>query len=160
MGSVILRPLFATETGLLERATLGNINWCGQRFTMDDVRRTPEFAHYTRPDPLRGDFGIVAERDEEALGVVWALFLPADHPGFGFVDEATPELSLWVDEAERRKGIGRSLMGAALTEARERGAAQISLSVEEGNFSKDLYTSFGFTDVPGLEANGVMLLRL
>ena len=94
MGSVILRPLFATETDLLERATLGNINWCGQRFTMDDVRRTPEFAHYTRPDPLRGDFGIVAERDEEALGVVWALFLPADHPGFGFVDEATPELSL------------------------------------------------------------------
>jgi hypothetical protein len=51
-------------------------------------------------------------------------------------------------------------MGAALTEARERGAAQISLSVEEGNFSKDLYTSLGFADVPGLEANGVMLLRL
>ncbi|AKK06834.1 hypothetical protein CMUST_12645 [Corynebacterium mustelae] len=88
------RALSALESELLETATLGNINWCEERFTLDDVRENELFAHYTRLQPNRGDFGIVAEDACIQTGVVWALFLPQSNPGFGFIDETTPELSL------------------------------------------------------------------
>ena len=44
--------------------------------------------------------------------------LRADDPGFGFVDEATPELSIWVAEGERGQGIGGQLLDAAIRAAR------------------------------------------
>ncbi len=45
-------------------------------------------------------------------------------------------------------------------EARARGIAAVSLSVEEDNPSRFLYRSVGWEAVPGGEEDGVMLLRL
>ena len=63
MMALELRPLRPEETSLLLRATLGNMNWCGERFAMDDVLSRPEFSHYVTIRPERGDFGVVAEVD-------------------------------------------------------------------------------------------------
>lgn len=101
-----MRALSSDEMALLEQATLGNVNWCGERFTLADVGERPEFAHYMRIVPERGDFGVVAEQDGKVLGVAWAVFLPSSDPGYGFVDEHTPEVSLWVDGNARRQGLG------------------------------------------------------
>ena len=154
------RPLGAHESRLLEEATLGNMNWCGPRFTAQDVRDRPEFAHYTRLVPQRGDFGVVADGADGAVGVVWALFLPAHDPGYGYVDERTAEISLWVSEDNRRKGVGRALLRHVIDEARARGVPRLSLSVEAGNHAKALYRSEGFSDWPGGQADGVMVLEL
>lgn len=153
------RPLRPDETGLLELATLGNMNWCGERMSLDEVLSLSDCAHYTRIVPERGDFGVVAE-DGDAVGVAWAVFLPETDAGYGFVDEATPELSLWVAEPNRGRGVGRALLRSLLDEARARGIARVSLSVEEGNYAKRLYLSEGFADVPGRESGGVMLCTL
>lgn len=160
MRSVTLRPLSSTETSLLETATLGNMNWCGDRFTVADVRQNPALSHYTRMAEERGDFGIVAEIDGEPAGVAWALYLPHTGPGYGFVNEDTPEASLWVSPTARGAGVGRTLMRALTAEGKRRGIHQMSLSVETGNFARDLYASEGFVDVAGGEADGVMLRRL
>lgn len=155
-----LRSLRRDETALLEQATLGNMNWCGERFTLDDVRSRPEFVHYTRLEPERGDFGVAACHDGEPVGVAWAMFLPATDPGYGFIDPKTPELSLWVDPSARGAGLGRALLRAAIARTRERGIAQVSLSVEADNVARHLYLSEGFVAVPGREDDGVMLRHI
>lgn len=151
------RPLAATDAPLLTQATLDNLNWSGMRFTAHDLEHGPEFAHYTHLVPERGDFGVVAERRGETVGVGWALFLPATEPGYGFLDEATPEVSLWVRQDTRRRGVGRTLLRRLQQEARERGVAGLTLSVETGNDARRLYAAEGFTPVAGREHDGVMV---
>lgn len=150
------RPLTSDDADLLRRATLENVNWSGPRFTAEDVDSDPRLSHYTTFDPVRGDFGLVAEEEGSPIGVCWCLFLPEDEPGFGFVDTAIPELSVWVAAESRGQGLGRMLIAATQEEARERRIECISLSVEEGNQARMLYWSLGFHDVAGREADGVM----
>lgn len=152
--------LSSHDTALLETATLGTMNWCGERFTISDIRSRAEFKHYTRFLQERGDFGILAFEDSELAGVCWALFLPENDKGYGFVDEQTPEMSLWVAEEFRGQGLGRLLIQELIRTAQNRKLAQISLSVEPENFAKQLYLSEGFVAVPGGEEDGVMLLTL
>ncbi|EFG46937.1 acetyltransferase, GNAT family [Brevibacterium mcbrellneri ATCC 49030] len=158
MMAPVFRQFGPEETSLLQRATLGNMNWCGERFMMDDILARPEFSHYVTIRPERGDFGVVAEVEGNPIGVCWAQFLPADDPGYGFIDEQTPEASLWVSSGARGQGVGRRLLQALVSEAKVRGLRRISLSVEPDNFAKQLYRSLGFEDVGGREDDGVMLL--
>lgn len=88
------------------------------------------------------------------LGVAWALFLPPEEPGFGFVDGSTPELSLWVREGSRGQGVGRTLLRALQQETLRRGIGRLSLSVD-GNRARMLYAAEGFVPVQGRE-DGVM----
>ena len=157
MTDLSTRDLTAADDRLLRIATLGNVNWAGERFAVRDVVDRPEFAHYTRLDVARGDFGFVAEHDDTAVGVVWAVFLPAEDPGYGFIDGRTPEASLWIDAGMRGHGLGRRLLRLLKDEARRRGTLAVSLSVEEGNLAERLYESEGFRDVPGRESDGVMI---
>lgn len=148
-----LRPLAATDTELLRTATLANVNWTGeQRFTYHDVDRSPELRHYARLRPERGDFGAVAEQDGVVVGVVWALFLAPPDPGYGFVAEGVPEVSLSVWPGYRGRGTGRALLSHLLEEARTRGLERVALSVEEGNPVLGLYRGVGFVRAPGTAA--------
>lgn len=152
-----LRPLATEDKALLVQATLGNINWSGEHVTAHDVQTQPQFRHYTVLVPGRGDFGIVAEVAGEPIGVVWAQYLGAEDPGYGFVDEATPELCLWVVSSSRGFGVGRGLLRAQQAKARRRGIARLSLSVEPDNFAAQLYAAEGFAPVEGREEDGVMI---
>jgi GNAT superfamily N-acetyltransferase len=89
--------------------------------------------------------------------VVWAQLLPAGDPGYGFVDESTPEVSLWVREDSRGQGVGKVLLRRLQREAIDRRWARLSLSVEAGNQARRLYASEGFEPVAGREADGVMV---
>lgn len=154
------RPLYDGDRDLLVAATLGNLNWCGTRFTRDDVERTPALAHYADFRPDRGDFGVVAYDGDSVLGVAWALFLDAGDPGYGYLDDDTPELSVWVAEGARGRGIGRAVTRRTLDTAVERRIARISLSVEPDNVvAVALYRSLGFVSVPGRESDGLMIRR-
>jgi GNAT superfamily N-acetyltransferase len=147
---VTTRPWTAGDRELLRTATLTNVNWSGEeRLTARDVDQTPELRHYTDLRPERGDFGLVAERDGRAVGVVWALFLAGEDRGYGHVADGVPELSLCVWSGYRALGVGGELLRRALAEARRRGIGRVSLSVEAGNPSVHLYRAFGFRPVPG-----------
>ena len=152
-----LRPLCEGDRPLLLTATLGNLNWAGERFTAEDALSRPEFRHYVDLDVERGDFGLAAQDGMTSCGVAWAVFLPASDPGYGFVDPKVPELSIWVVPSRRGAGLGRRLLRAVQAEARRRGLAGLSLSVEEGNGARLLYEAENFVAVPGREADGVML---
>ncbi len=157
LGPMVFRPLAATDSTLLATATLENLNWSGERFSLLDLETRPEFFHYTLLVPQRGDFGIVAERAGEAAGLVWAQYLPPDDPGYGFLAEDTPEVSVWVKDGWRGRGLGRALLRRAQRGALARSVPRLSLSVEAGNYARKLYRAEGFIDVPGREADGVMV---
>ena len=156
MGAVKIRPLERSDEELLRVATLGNMNWCGERFSMAAMLEDPGIVHYTRLDPERGDFGFVMEEEAGPVGVVWALFLDGSGPGYGYLADETPEVSIWVSPDHRGGGKGRRLLRALLVECTRRGHPVVSLSVEDGNPARDLYASEGFVAVPGREIGGVM----
>ena len=152
-----VRPLTPADVDLLSLATLENLNWLEQRFTAQDVENQSSFRHYTRMIRERGDFGVVAELAGEQVGVAWAQFLPVSDPGYGFVDGATPEVSLWVRDRSRGQGLGRALLRRLKSDAVDRGLRRLSLSVEAGNYARALYVSEGFVPVVDREDDGVML---
>jgi len=156
-----LRALRADETELLVRATLGNVNWSGPRFTVDQVLRTPALVRYFEPWRGERDFGVVVEASPEGpVGVAWARYFTASDPGYGFVDEAIPEVSVWVAEARRGAGLGTRLLEALIQEARSRDLPGLSLSVESGNPVRGLYERVGFEQAGSDFDSGTLVLRV
>ncbi|MFN3339910.1 MAG: GNAT family N-acetyltransferase [Dietzia sp.] len=157
---VDLRPLRVDDAALVAEATLFNVNWTGEeRVTPAVVASDPALAHYTVLRPDRGDFGLVAEVGGRPVGVVWLLFLDAADPGYGYVADGVPELSVCVWPGHRGRGLGTLLLEAALAAARDRDLDRVCLSVEAGNPARRLYRDLGFVDVEGT-ASETMVIRL
>ncbi|CAO1653894.1 Ribosomal protein S18 acetylase RimI-like enzyme [Salinibacterium sp. NYA9b] len=154
------RLLTESDRPLLRQATLANMNWCGPRFTFDDLDQSKDLAHYYSDFPREDDFGMLDETDGVARAVAWLVFFPAEHPGYGFVDEATPELSITTFEGFRGQGIGSALLEQLIAEAAARGVPGISLSVEDGNHALALYSRLGFQAVGRSGESDTMVLRL
>ena len=82
-------------------------------------------------------------------------------PGYGFVDDSTPELAIAVVPSARGKGVGGMLLEALLARVREAGHHAISLSVDSANAGAiDLYTRHGFEPVGDTGGSLTMLAKL
>lgn len=119
----------------------------------------PELAHYVDGWGRDGDVGFVARVGREAAGAVWTRLFTPDVPGYGYVDDVTPELSIGVRQDFRGRGIGSCLLTAMLAQARLDGRARVSLSVEVDNPALALYQRVGF-DVVGKVAGAVTMVRV
>jgi GNAT superfamily N-acetyltransferase len=117
----------------------------------------PELERYVERFGRPGDFGIVAEEGGEPLGAAWWRYFQAVAPGYGFVDESTPEVSAAVLPAHRGRGIGTALLRALEHEAREQGIKRLSLSVERDNPAAALYERLGFRPL-GCEGNALTMV--
>ena len=104
----------------------------------------PALARYVEGFGRPGDFGLVAQEGAEPLGAVWWRYFQAGEPGYGFVDEATPEVSAAVLPTHRRRGTGTALLGELERQARDQGIKRLSLSVERDNPATALYERSGF----------------
>lgn len=114
------------------------------RPSLEQALADPALARYVEGFGRPGDFGVVATEGAEPLGAAWWRYFQAGAPGYGFVYEATPEVSAAVLPAHRRRGIGTSLLGALEHEARDQGIKRLSLSVERDNPATALYERLGF----------------
>jgi RimJ/RimL family protein N-acetyltransferase len=76
---------------------------------------------------------------------------PQTHPGYGFVDESTPELGIAVSPEVRGRGIGRALLASLIEHARAAQLPALSLSVESDNPALRLYERLGFEKVGRVE---------
>ena len=158
---MIVRRATAGDAPVL-RAMLGlAIDWRpGVRpRTAAQLMAAPDLARYVAGWPRVGDVGFVAD-DEQPVGAAWWRLFTADDAGYGFVDAATPELSVAVVPAARRHGIGTMLLEALVAEARRRGVPAISLSVEPDNPAAALYERLGFRPVGGTGGSLTMLRSL
>jgi GNAT superfamily N-acetyltransferase len=107
-----------------------------------------------------GDRALIALDDFHSAGAAWYRLYSEREPGFGFVDERTPELTIGVVPARRGKGIGSELLDALLDRARKDQYEQISLSVESTSPAVHLYESRGFTSVREDDGGSVMVADL
>lgn len=99
----------------------------------------PELTHYVDGRPAPGDFGLLAEMDDP-IGAEWWRYFPAHDPGYGFVDEETPEILIGVAPEVRGEGVGTLLLQTLISAAQDRGLPRLSLSVEAENPAVRLYT--------------------
>lgn len=128
---------------------------------VDAVRRDPGLSPYLVGWGRPGDAGVVAVVAGEPVGAAWHRHFPAAQPGYGFVAEGIPEVSLGVEAAWRGRGIGRALLTALADRARSGGAEALSLSVDANNAAAvGLYQSMGFRTMGGDAGHPTMLLRL
>ena len=118
-------------------------------------------ALYVKAWGRRGDTMVIAIDDGFPVGAAWFRLFTARQPGYGFVDERTPELAIAVVPSARGKGIGSALLEALLARAREAGHEAISLSVDRNNAGAiRLYEQHGFQRVAETDDSVTMLARL
>jgi len=103
-----------------------------------------------------GDVALMATETGHRVGAAWFRLFPADSPGYGFVDESTPELTISVVPSRRRHGVGNELLDALLDRAREEGHRTVSLSVEADSPAVKFYERHGFEAVREHEGGLVM----
>ncbi len=118
--------------------------------TLDHEHDEPEGA---------GGARVGVRRHRAIIGAAWYRLYPAEAPGYGFVAEEIPELSVAVEPEYRGMGVGTALLRALISRATEVGYRAVSLSVDARNPALRLYERLGFLVVKS-EGNPTMLLEL
>jgi ribosomal protein S18 acetylase RimI-like enzyme len=138
-----------------------------RRGTAQDVRFLRDMLHHAYywkerqpdegPGPVQlyvkawgrpGDTAVIALMDGFPAGAAWFRLFEQTAPGYGFVDEGTPELAVAVVPNARGKGVGSALLETLLARARDDGYDAVSLSVDRENTGAiALYEQFGFRRV-------------
>ena len=105
-------------------------------------------ALYVKGWGRRGDTALIALDDGFPVGAAWYRLFRRDQPGYGFVDEETPELAIAVVPSRRGRGLGEALLEALCERARAEGHHALSLSVEGDNgVLVSYYEKHGFVRV-------------
>ena len=79
------------------------------------------------------DTAVIALEGGFAVGAAWYRLFTAAEPGYGFVDEETPELAIAVVPSRRGRGIGDALLKELYKRAKEDGYKAVSLAAERDN---------------------------
>ncbi|MGH2601154.1 MAG: GNAT family N-acetyltransferase, partial [Dehalococcoidia bacterium] len=110
------------------------------RLDLDEVLADPHLARYIDNWGRPGDTAVIAvDSGSRAVGAAWYRLFDAAAPGYGFIDAATPELSIGVVPEQRGAGAGSALLTALIATARAEGFPALSLSVERSNPAARLY---------------------
>ena len=117
-------------------------------------------ARYIKGWGRPGDTVLIAIDDGFPVGAAWYRLFRKDQAGYGFVDEATPELAIAVVPSRRGRGIGEALIEALSERARADGFTALSLSVERGNEALEtFYGQHGFAVVGEGDEHSVTMRR-
>ena len=107
-----------------------------------------------------GDVAVCSEWDGQIVGVAWTRILGGRHPGYGHVDDETPEIAMAVLPEYRRIGIGAELLTVLLYQSWWEDKDQVSLSVDMDNPARHLYERLGFTAIEERDSDLLMLRTL
>jgi ribosomal protein S18 acetylase RimI-like enzyme len=117
------------------------------RATAPDAPMEDSVQRYVNGWGRPGDAAVIAIERTGPVGAAWYRLFPAAEPGYGFVDQQTPELSIAVVPGRRGRGYGDELLVALLDRARTEGFQRVSLSVARDNPALKLYERHGFERV-------------
>lgn len=116
-----------------------------ERPPLDAMLEQPELARYVDGWGRPHDVAITAlARGDEPVGAAWYRQFTATEPGYGFVADDVPEVSIGVFPELRGRGLGSLLLGALIAHARATGEKALSLSVAHDNGARRLYERLGF----------------
>jgi ribosomal protein S18 acetylase RimI-like enzyme len=80
-----------------------------------------------------GDTALIAIDEGFPVGAAWYRLFRREQPGYGFVDEETPELAIAVVPSRRGRGIGDALLKELYARAKKDGHRAVSLAAERDN---------------------------
>ena len=87
----------------------------------------------------------IFEEDGTFVGGAYYRLFENEDKGYGFVNNATPEITIALFENYRGKGYGQKLLSKLIDKAKEQGFKQISLSVDSQHYPAiKLYEKNGF----------------
>ncbi|HEV7526910.1 MAG TPA: GNAT family N-acetyltransferase [Acidimicrobiia bacterium] len=141
------------------------VNWLDdgaeERPPLEAVLAVSENARYIADWGRTGDVALCAlDRRDEPVGAVWLRRFDAGSPGYGYVADDIPELSIAVYPEFRGQRVGTLLMGSIIARAERDSTRAISLSVNRENPAKRLYARNGFEVVAEQADTLTMLLPL
>lgn len=160
--NIIINPLTAAEQQFLwEMLYLAIYVPPGTAPLPQNIVQQPDIAMYAAGWGQSTDIGLYAldAQTDTKIGAAWLRLFTAEHKGYGYIDDATPELSMAIVPGYRGQGVGSQLLTELLLLARNK-YSSVSLSVATGNPAVNLYTRFGFATVCKDEHSLVMLKRL
>lgn len=132
-----------------------------ERPSLEALLEQPLYSRYVRDWGRDGDVAVVAfARTDEPVGAAWCRTFTAAEPGFGYVADDVPELSIACYPEFRGQGVGSLLLGALLVRMRALGARAVCLSVEGDNPARRLYARFGFEVTAEHDDTFTMVARL
>lgn len=102
------------------------------------------------------DHCLVAECDGKIVGAVWVRVMD----DYGHVDDQTPSLAISLYPDYRGQGIGTQLLRQMMELLRQKGYAQVSLSVQKENYALRMYQKAGFEIVKDRGEELLMLAQL
>jgi GNAT superfamily N-acetyltransferase len=105
-----------------------------------------------------GDTGFVFTDHGHRVGAAWYRLFKAAAPGWAFVDEATPELTIAVVPSRQGQGVGEELLRRLLAQAQADGHPALSVSVRLGHPDRAVYERAGFVPLRE-DGAAVTLLR-
>ena len=105
---------------------------------------------------LSNDYGVYAQIDDQIVGAAWVRVIP----GFGHVNNKTPELAISVLPDYRGQGIGEKLMLELFDILKKSGYKQTSLAVQKANKAVDFYTRLGYKILQEKDEEYVMIKGL
>ena len=163
-----IRRATAADRSFLTDMLVEAVNWSPEwkKRSRQRVLADLTTAHYITGWPRDTDLGVIAEaagpaagEPSEPTGATWLRFFPAADPGYGFVAEDVPELTIGVAASWRGHGLGRALLRAIAAQARAEGISRISLSVERKNYAQRLYLSEGYRIVDSTGKDSDTMIR-
>jgi ribosomal protein S18 acetylase RimI-like enzyme len=157
---IVIRDAEALDLRSLSVALAHAADWNGRSpIGPGEAMLRPDLAKYLSGWPWPDDIGVVASLDGRDVGAAWARRLSSASPGYGWVSDDIPELTIGVDPAVRGRGVGTALLDALIMRVRATSEA-LSLSVEDGNTAaRALYERAGFAVVGRTGDSDTMLLR-
>lgn len=140
-----IRPLQAGEYAALD-AFLYHAIFVepGQSPPPRNITKEPALARYISGFGRHGDLCLVAEASGVLIGAAWVRQFKRSAPGYGFIDAATPELSISLLPGYRGKGIGTALLAQLFVQLTAQGHKAVCLSVQPQNQAMALYEKLGF----------------
>jgi GNAT superfamily N-acetyltransferase len=146
-ADVVLRPAGSEDEAFLAQmlfyAAHANVE---RGATPEGLLANPSLARYVVGFGRAGDLGVIGEAKGTPIGAAWVRLLAGDGRGYGWVDDATPELAMAVAPEHLGRGFGTRLLSDLLERARGRFPG-VSLSVRRDNPARHLYLRLGFEAV-------------
>ena len=155
MARVPTRPVTAADEDFLRQMVYEALYVpAGQPPFPVSVLDQQDVSHYYRGFGQRaGDVGRIAVTDSgKTLGAAWVRRFSSTDPGYGFVDEHTPELTIATVPAARGQGLGTTLLLDLFAVV-----PRCSLSVDRRNRALRLYERFGL-DVVATDGDTLTML--
>ncbi len=117
-------------------------NWHVNRFDTD-----VPIGRYVDGWGRPGDTALLAIEGGHRIGAGWFRLFRAAAPGYGFVDDATPELTIVVVPSRQGQGIGQLLLAGLIERAQADAYRGLSVSVEKSHPEIAAYEAAGFEEV-------------